>query len=199
MKKYIICIVAISIFVSGCSSAKDKYNALNNYFDSTVKDSTKEVIVINRKYSPNITLEVLKGNKISYINVNGVTQADTTFYKEKDWKAMKKKYGRIQLPEQGYLLENEFWTKEDFRHKKIIFEHYKTQNDLLIKYMNFDNSLNFEVYFFSDPIYYHKRKYLIFTAVQSRLEGGGNSHVVIMEKKHGKWVQTHIGYPDWFN
>ncbi|OUL59923.1 hypothetical protein [Flavobacterium sp. AJR] len=199
MKNYIICIVTISIFVSGCSSTKDKYNALNNYFEAIVKDSTKEVIVIKQKKSSNITLEVLKANQISSVDAKGVKRYDKTFFKEKDWEVMKKKYGRIQLPEQGYLLENEFWTKEDFRHKRIIIEHYKTQTDLLNKYLDMRNDTNYEMYFFSDPIYYHKKKYLVFVTTKSSMIGGGSTFVVVMEKKNGKWIQTHEAYPDWFN
>ncbi|KIA97063.1 hypothetical protein OA93_15865 [Flavobacterium sp. KMS] len=148
-------IVTISIFVSCCSSTKDKYNALNNYFETIVTDSIKEVIVIKEKDNPNLILDVLKTNQI---NAKGVKRVDKTFFKEKNWEAMKKKYGRIQLPEQGNSLEDEFWTKDDFRHKRIIIENYKTQNDLLNKYLDMRNDTNYEMYFFSDPIYYHKKK-----------------------------------------
>lgn len=197
-RNYIIILYAISIASISCSSSKDKFNALNSYFEAEVKDTAKEVIVIQQKISPSLTLKLLKANEIREVTANGLGKSNTSFFNEKDSADFKAKYVKNENEENGWLLKDENWTKDDFRHKKIIFERFTKNNDLLTNYVKLKKNLDYKVFYFSDPVYYQNKNYLIFSSGYGDLMSV-NYCLVIMEKKENKWVQTFAGYPDWYN
>jgi hypothetical protein len=192
-------VIILLLILSSCSTSKDKFNALNDYIKLEIKDTTKNIIVVKEKVSPNKTIEIFNTSQIIALDSKKSGSLDTTLYQEKQWKHMKKKYENIHLTKKDNSLEDKYWTKEDFTYRKIILEGIKglPGDYLFYKYLS---NLNIYVYYFSEPIYYKDRKHLVFTVYQSdRIGGyGGGSSIflVVMKKEKGKWLLTHIAKPE---
>ena len=65
----------------------------------------------------------------------------------------------------------------------------------------YSSTPDFYYYYFSNPIYYQNKEYLIFTVFDGFIFDGlsGSSKIIIYKKKNGKWIQTHEGHPNWFS
>lgn len=199
MKTQISTLLMTLLILSSCSTSKDKYNALNNYINLEIKDTTKNIIVVKEKVSANMTIEILKSSQIISLDSKKTGSLDTILFHEKEWKKMKKKHENIHLTKKDNSLEDKYWTKEDFTCKKILLESIKGLPDdyLFNKYIS---NLNIYVFYFSEPIYYRDRNHLIFTVYQSDKIGGygGGSSIflVVMRKEKRKWLLTHIAKPE---
>jgi hypothetical protein len=192
MKKEILITLLIISLISSCSSTKDKHEALNEYFNTVVKDTSKDIIVIKNKINSNQTIEIFKEGTIY-----GETKLDTILYNERDWKKMEKRYAIDYLAGKNPWFTNEFWTKENFDDKKIIFEDsYVGKADAFLK--KYDYKPSIDIYSFSEPIYYRNKGFVVFTVNKSATPiGYSSTYIVIMKKKSGKWIITHKGLPDW--
>lgn len=172
-------------------TAKDKYNSLNDYFETIVKDTSKTIIIRERKIQNNETIEMFKLNDIWSIDLTGMERLDKKLYKEADWKTMKHKYKNFLSLKKEESIKREFWKKKDFKYKKITLE------NLISGKADFEKKYAlcpvYDMYSFSEPIYY-KKTYLVFTVYKSDIIGGGSVYIVIMKKENDKWVVTHKGY-----
>lgn len=180
-------------------SIREKYEALNDYFDDEIKDQSKEVIIMKEKISTNMTLKLLKINDIWAIDSTGMGRKDETFYKEEEWENLRKQNGNSSLEkiENPLLGKGECcWTSTNFRYKKIIFEDLEIgKSDFEKKYFS---SPSYDVYWFSEPVYYKKKEYIIFTTYKASLGGfGSTTRLIMMKKIKNKWVQSYEGIPDW--
>lgn len=196
MKRYF---VYIGIFlISSCSATKDKYVALNDYFETVIKDKNKEVIIAKEKINSNFTIDMLKLNEIQAIDPAGNITADAELYKEEDWERLKNEYQNTLIKGIRYWDSNEYWAKNDFRHKKIVFENMNTKKGIEPIIEKYDKP-DICVYSFSEPIYYQNKKYIIFTTFEVCI-AGGYPFLVIMKKIKGKWILTHKAYnSNWLN
>lgn len=185
-------------------SIREKYEVLNDFLDKRIKDSSKKIIIMSEKINTNMTLRILRINDI--YSVDSITRKgikeDKTFYKEEEWEKARKKYSKNSIVE----IENAnsrggecCWIAENFNYKNVIFE------ELHIATPEFDkkyiSSPNYDFYYFSEPIYYQNKEYLIFTFLEGTIfpTFSRESNIIVYKNKNGKWVQTHIGNPDWFN
>ena len=218
MKKHMIFTTIILIFILGCASRNnkskiatdngsvhiidsitEKYDALNDYFDTQVQDPSKEVIIFNEKTSTAMTLRLLQINDIWAVDSTGMGRKDEIFFKEEDWEKLRKQNGNYSLEKikNAHLQSGECcWTSSNFRHKKIIFEDLKIgSSDFEKKYFS---KPSYDVYWFSEPVYYKNKEYIIFSTTKSYMGGfGSTTRVIIMKKNKKKWVEVYEGKPDW--
>ena len=171
---------------------KEKLEAINDYFETIVKDSNKEVFIAREKINSNYTLEIFKQNEIQAIDLKGNRTPDTKLFNEKDWKKFKKQNQDPPIQDNRIWDNHKYWTKNDFRHSKTIFESMNKKpgiESIMEKYKKYDIC----VYSFSEPMYYQNKKYLVFTNLKI-YSSGGNPFVVVMKKIKGKWIRTHEAF-----
>jgi len=184
---------------------RDKHDALNDFFDTKIKDHSKKIMVMSSKINTDMTLRMIRINQIAAINSitkKGIEE-DKPFYKEEEWEKARKKYSKNAIAEIEKAASDGgecCWLPNNFNYKNIIFENLRQGSTAFInKYVSHPL---YDCYYFSEPIYYQNKEYLIFTVAEASLFSGlgGSSYIIIMKKnKAGKWVQTHVGYPDWYN
>lgn len=190
MNRYFVYIIIF--LLSGCSATKDKYDALNSYFETILKEKDKRVIIAKEKINSNFTIEMLKLNEIQAIDTAGNITVDTMFFNQEDWGKLKNEYQNTIVKGLRYWDNNEYWTTNDFKHKKIVFENMNTKTGIEPVIEKYDKS-DVCVYSFSEPIYYQNKKYIVFFTTKICI-AGGNPFVVIMEKINNKWILTHKAY-----
>ena len=194
----------------------EKYAVINDFLDTKIKDRSKKIMIMSQKINTNMTLRILRLNEIYALDsIDGTKDfEDKTFYKEANWENARKKYSKNSVPE----IENATdrggeccWVADNFNYKNVIFEELRIGSTAFIeKYMSSKKTdigkdicgtLNYDFYSFSEPIYYQNNEYLIFTVSDGKIIGGlsSSSKIIIYKKKNGKWVQTHIGVPNWIS
>ena len=209
-----VIVAAINPIPKNNDTLIEKYAVINDYLDSQIRDRSKKIMILSKKTNTNVTLKILRLNDI-YVR-DSITlnySQDKTFYKESEWEIVRKKYSKNSIAE----IENATdrageccWVAENFNYKNVIFEELQPGSTAFMeKYMsskivpivqNVDSIAHYKLYSFSEPIYYQNRECLIFTFYKGDLLGlGGSSVIVIYKKKNGKWIQTHIGNPNWIS
>lgn len=194
---------------------KEKYAVVSDFLDTKIKDRSKKIMILSKKINTNMTLKILRLNDICVLDTIDREKCyeDKTFYKEADWEIARKKYSKNSVAEIENPTNRDLeccWVAENFTYKNVIFEESLPGSTAFIeKYMsskvtatevNFFNTLNYDFYVFSEPIYYQNRECLIFTFSEGYIDGlSGSSYIIIYKKKNGKWVQTHIGIPNWIS
>ena len=226
--KYLHFTVIVAIIMTSCASRSDKtmivpinpinkindtlrekYAVINDFLETKIKDSSKKIMIHSKKINTNMTLRILKLNDIYVLDSIDRTKnyEDKTFYKEADWEIARKKYSKNSVPE----IENATfrggeccWVEENFNYKNFIFEELDFGTPAYEKKYFF--SLNeygyeFEDFYISEPIYYQNKEYLIFTFSHGKVFPtlSYSTNIIIYKKKNGKWVQTHIGMPNWIS
>ncbi|MBF4473752.1 hypothetical protein [Flavobacterium sp. HJJ] len=191
----IFIILLIILLISSCSPTKDKHQALNDYVNTVVKDTFQEIIIIKNKINSNQTIDIFK-----FGTIYGETKLDTILYNERDWRKMEKKYAVNYQAGKNLWFTTDFWTKENFNHKRIIFEDsFVGKADAFQE--KYDYKPSIDIYSFSEPIHYKNKRVVVFTVHKTATSfiGLGHTHIIIMKKKGGKWIVTHTGLPDWHN
>ncbi|WP_166926486.1 hypothetical protein [Flavobacterium poyangense] len=189
MKKLLYIVIIIQFFYS-CALQKDRQAPINDYLLSLDLKESQKIMIIQEKINNNVTIEIFKGkiyfepytNK--YERNEGV---DKPLYNEKVWEKMKLKYEEKYIKDQW--IKGNYWTLKDFKHQNIIFiKQEKFPN--AGKYETFDFKENYEVFSFSDVIYYKHKKYAVFT-IKSTTTDYKNidaTSILIMVKSKGKWT-----------
>lgn len=191
MRKYLFHGFIVLLF-SSCQATNDKYNALNDYFETIEKDSSKKIFVAREKINSNYTLEIFKLNEIQAFNSRGDITPDTELFNEKDQGKLKAENPDPPIQDERIWDTNKYWTNKDFKHDKIIFESMNTKKGIESLIEKYGKS-NICVYSFSEPIYYQNKKYLVFTNYKICI-AGRSSFVVIMQKIKAKWIRTHEAF-----
>ena len=224
MKKQFIHIVITLIFITSCASKndktkieenkptiivndtlKEKHAVVSDFLDTKIKDRSKKIMIHSKKVNINMTLRILRLNDIYVLDSSDNTKGyeDKTFYKEAEWEIARKKYSKNSVTE----IENATfkggeccWTAENFNYKNIIFEELEFGTPAYEK-KYFSGLDNYDDFYFSEPIYYKNKEYLIFTFSHGCVFPTENysTSIIIYQKKNGKWVQTHEGMPNWFS
>lgn len=222
--KYINSIIIVVILMVGCAfrsdksivvpiypiskindTLREKYAVVSDFLDTKIKDRSKIILIFSKKINTNMTLRILRLNDIYALDSVDITKdyEDKTFYKEAEWEIARKKYSKNSIAE----IENATykggeccWVAENFNYKNFIFEELDS-GALAFEKKYFTNPIDYEYFYFSDPIYYQNKEYLIFTVFDGKTIDGlsGSSKIIIYKKKNGKWVQTHIGVPNWIS
>ena len=97
------------------------------------------------------------------IDSAGNGRGDATLYKKKDFQKMKKEYKDKCLPGKRIWCNEDFWSIDNFRYKKVILESMNTNKQIEIILDKY-NRADIEVYGFSEPIYYQNKKYDVIRA-----------------------------------
>lgn len=198
--KNMILYIALSIVYTNYSQTKsnlkthekEKLEAINDYFETIVKDSDKVVFIAREKLNSNLTLEIFKQNFIQAIDLKGNIEPDTCLFNEKDWKKFKKQNQDLPIQNNRIWDTHKYWTKNDFRHGKTILETMNQKPGIELIIEKYDKS-DICVYSFSEPLYYHNKKYLVFTYFKICI-AGGTPVVIVMKKINGKWIRTHEAF-----
>jgi hypothetical protein len=197
MKNYfllqVVLLFSMTIFSNALysQSSNDKYNALNNYLETIIKDTTQIVYVAKEKINSNQTLNIFGLNDIMSIDSLGNGKGDSKLFKKEYFEKMNKEYKDRCETSMGIWCNHEFWTKDNFRHKNVVLESMNNNKGIeliVVKYKRTDIS----VYGFSEPIYYQDKKYVVFTVLKSHL-AGYSLFIIVMKKNKDKWVLTHKG------
>lgn len=190
---YTIILLSIANFSNAlfAQSRNEKYKALNDYFETIIKDTTQVVFVAKEKVNSNETLNIFGLNDIMIIDSAGNGKGDNTLYKKRAFNKMKKEYKNSCVPGKRIWCNDDYWTKDNFGYKKVVLESMNTSKEIeviLDKY----NRADIKVYGFSEPIYYQNKNFIVFTIHKSYL-AGASTHIIVMKKIKGKWVVTHMG------
>lgn len=191
MKKYCIYIIIYCFLISSCSTRFDRNSVINDYLSSSVKDTTKEIIIVTEKINPNQIIEIFQGtiseNSENMLERDGGVPA--SLYNDKDWKEMKNTYSSKSTVNSNFWMTNESWNKNNFKMQKITFENYKEVLKKLEKRL-YSNDSEIKIFSFSDPIYYKKKKYLVVAVSLATTKTAGfySSFILIMKKVNGRWV-----------
>jgi hypothetical protein len=206
MKLKIHYIIILLIILSSCSTSKDKFNALNDYLNIELKDSTKRmvinktkgIIIVEEKISPNYTIEKFDECVLSAYHLGYQFRGDTTLYNVKNWTKMKNKYALKQSNKERFYLKNDFWTKQDFTFKRITIEKIEKIKNV-INDPTKDSILNSQIYAFSEPIYYKNKKFIVLSVSNFTYSSipNASSYLVIMKKEKGKWVVLNYVVNEW--
>lgn len=180
MKKKLILLVTVAL--TSCSSAKLTSDPINDYLDNIVKGRGTKIIILDKKISNKRTLGIFKGDFMFNTKTNSYEREgkQSPLYNKEDWDEMSKKYSYDSIPE--------YWKKKDFKLHDIII----AKDELLVKgklYKEYENK-EFPVYSFSNPIFYHKKEYMIFAVLTSSTTFGAepNEFVIVMKRVDNKWV-----------
>lgn len=188
---------------------REKYEVVSDFLDTKIKDRSKKIMIHSKKINTNMTLKILRLNEIYALDSidSKKNYEDKTFYKEVDWEIARKKYSKNSAAE----IENATfrggeccWVTENFNYKNFIFEELDFGTPAYEKKYFFglnEYGYEFEDFDISEPIYYQNKEYLIFTFSHGKVFPTYeiSTRIIIYKKKNGKWVQTHIGVPNWMS
>lgn len=210
--RLIILLISIHLFSSCAPTKMDKYNAINDYLDSKVKDS-EEIMIIEEKSSADLAIIMFYGHDFYPVypdttvltreyGIQGLVldkKGGADLFNKKDWSKMKKKFGKkkgVSSLNRGY------WNSDDFRYKNIVFENRDVffKNITSFKYFDVSDPEK-KVFYLSYPIPY-KKKYLVFSIDVKTTKSIGRSiinHTVVMEKVIGKWIVIEQAESSYFD
>ncbi|MEO8255338.1 MAG: hypothetical protein ABI554_13235 [Flavobacterium sp.] len=189
MKKVLYTFI-VSQFLLNCSINKDQRAPINDYISSLELKDSEKIMIIEEKINNNVAIEIFKGkiyfepytNK--YERNEGVMEP---LYDKKNWEKMRSKYENKYIKEEW--IKGDYWTLKDFKHQNIIFiKREKFPNPG--KYEKFDFQENYQVFSFSDILYYKHKKYAVFVikSTTTNYKNIDTTSIFIMKKSKGKWV-----------
>lgn len=195
MKKYMHSFLFILFFISNLLHGQDKNQAINDYLDTVIKDKNQKLIIIKEKINSDKTIEIFRGTVYldpttkKLVREGGV---EKPLYNDKDWEIMKNKY-KNKLPIgaiSSLWLKNSFWCADNFSRKNVIFEELEEFYKRLEKGESYSLENAIEIYSFSNPIFYKKNKYVVFTVEPSKTNSITFFHefIIVMKKVNNKWI-----------
>lgn len=170
---------------------KDKLEAINGYLDTILKDKPKKIIITSEKINTNETIRMfLCDENNTYLCQYKVWENNENvfLYNKEDFVKMKKKYQDTTSINKEKWLTNNYWKPENFKNKYITFEPFE---DVFVKLEHslYPREKKTMIYSFSEPVYYKKMKYLLFSVTVGSTEFAHfHNSVVVMKKLKGKWV-----------
>ena len=219
MKKQLIFIAFLFFFMVSCvstndkikmtdnksiiivnDSLSDKLEVINDFLEKKIKNSPRKIMIMSQKINTDMTLRILRINDLySLDSLARIVEDDKSFYREEEWEKARKKYSKNTIaeiePAKGRVDEC-CWTAGNFNNKNVVFEELNIASTEFVK--KYSSNPDFYYYYFSNPIYYQNKEYLIFTVFDGFIFDGlsGSSKIIIYKKKNGKWIQTHEGHPN---
>ena len=187
----------------------EKYAVVNDFLETKIKDCSKKIMIHSKKININMTLKILRLNDIYALDSidSKKNYEDKTFYKEADWEIARKKYSKnsvVEIENATFRGGECCWVAENFNYKNFIFEELDFGTPAYEKKYFFglnEYGYEFEDFDISEPIYYQNKEYLIFTFFHGRVFPTYeiSTRIIIYKNIKGKWVQTHLGIPNWIS
>lgn len=179
MKQLRKIVFVVSFFMLSCASPYLKnYEPIKVFLESEKIDKNKFYILQRDKISNIQPLRIFNGDE----GPNHTLPIEEThqLFNSKHWKKIYKTYAHDTV--------KRYWRKEDFPEYNFVLENRK----LLFSDAYYDKyPKGFgrdEVIYFSEPLYYWNKKYILFSYYKGYLYGGSSTQVVIMKKEKKKWV-----------
>lgn len=190
MKGKTIYLILIMFVFNSCASQHEKHTALNNYISTLISDNNSKVIIAKEKINPNIAIELFK---ISALDQYGSLNTNPSIYKEKHWKQMQTKYEVITLLNIKNVWDTtDFWDLNNFNFKGIILESMNTNKGIEGIFKKYNDDYSLIVYSFSEPIYYHHKRFIIFTTIKGTMHSA-RPRIIIMKKIKNRWTEILSG------
>lgn len=178
----------IIIGITSCSSIKISCNPINDYIQNIIKNKEPIIYVVNKKISNKKTLGIFKGDFMLDTRTNTYVRegVKSNLYNIEDWDKMSKEYTYDSVPE--------YWKKRDFKLSNVVI----VDNESFINGELYKKTKNkyYSVYAFSNPIYYKKKNFVIFTVINSSTTFGAepSEFVIVMKKENNKWLVVEKVY-----
>ncbi|MEO8255337.1 MAG: hypothetical protein ABI554_13230 [Flavobacterium sp.] len=189
MKK-VLCLFILSQLLFSCSVNKDPNAPINDYVSSLELKDSEKIMIIEEKINNNVAIEIFKGKTFYYTGINKYIKVEGVMeplYNYKDWEKMRSKYENKYIKEEW--IKGDYWTLKDFKHQNIIFiKREKFPNPG--KYEKFDFQENYQVFSFSDILYYKHKKYAVFVikTTTTDYKDIDTTSILILTKIKGKWT-----------
>lgn len=185
MKKFKIIFLVIPFFILSCASnqyLKD-YEPVKVFLKQERIDTSKSYILQQEKVENKKVLADFNEFKSTgpYYDSNF---KPIVFHNDRQYKKMYNKYINDTL--------KKYWKKDDFIGFNFILKKAIRGNDSINKYLPSE----YWVYI-SEPMYYFKRRYLVFSYDIYNYNGGTTS-LIFMKKEKGKWIIDKISSKDVF-
>jgi hypothetical protein len=172
--------ILVPFFIFSCARSPyiKNYEPIKVFLESSKMDKNKFYILQRDKISNIEPLRIFNGD-IGPNHTLPIEKAHELF-NSKHWKKLYKTYAHDTV--------KKYWRKEDFPEYNFALENSK----LLFSSAYYDKYPNGfghdELIFLSEPLYYWKKKYIIFSYHKGYLYGGSSTQLVIMKKEKNKWV-----------
>jgi hypothetical protein len=209
MKKlfFIFLVITISCKISYSQTENEKYDAVNTYLMTLIKDPNKTTIIVKEKISTNQNLKLFaegKLNDTAFERRNGIQVREggilEPLYDETDFQKMRQEYQDDADDDEYGFSKNSNWKASDFKLKNIFFE---SQDTIQFKKVRGLPAYKYEteIIALSDPIYYKGGKYLVISiAIQNTNPVDYfNHYVIVMAKVKNKWEVIQRGQKYWYN
>ena len=178
----------IPFFILSCNSSKylASYEPINVFLETQKIDKSKVHILQSDKEENRQSLRIFNGGEGAerYINPTDPTDYTDGLYVKKHWKKLYKQYVNDTL--------KRHWKKEDFPNYNFILE---KGTGLMLTRIVIDKYAGtgiHEWFVISEPMFYFKRKFIIFSFRESYSSGGGSTNLVIMKKEKNRWKVVRV-------
>lgn len=174
------------LLLFSCAVLEKKSNPLEQFIKTKLEHG-QEIVIIKDKVNTRTVMSILYGNdnlSEDYENSIPVDSGRSKLLTAKDWKEIYWK--NISDTVAGK------WKIADFTNLKFVFENQVGlwNNNFLARY----EENHKQIIWLSEPIYYVKKKYLIFyyAVGTTSIPGSAERNVVIMAKESDRWKTVEI-------
>lgn len=174
------------LLLSSCAVLEKTSNPLEQFIKTELAQG-QEIVIIKDKVNTRTVMRILYGNdnpSEDYENSIPVDSGRSKLLTAKDWKEIYR--GKISDKVAGK------WKNTDFSNLKFVFENQVGlwNNNFLARYSENQK----RIIWLSEPIYYVKKKYLIFyyAVGTTSIPGSDERNVVIMAKESDRWKTVEI-------
>lgn len=174
------------LLLSSCAVLEKTSNPLEQFIKTELAQG-QEIVIIKDKVNTRTVMRILYGNdnpSEDYENSIPVDSGRSKLLTAKDWKEIYR--GKISDKVAGK------WKNTDFSNLKFVFENQVGlwNNNFLARYSENQK----RIIWLSEPIYYVKKKYLIFyyAVGTTSIPGSNERNVVIIAKESDRWKTVEI-------
>jgi len=174
--------VLFLFFFLSCASSHFESSEPANAFLKLEKFSSEKNYILKMKESNSQVLRIFnRGEGAKHIIYPNKKDYTSKLFNEKDWRKLYSKYSNDTI--------KSYWKNEDFPEYKFV---EGNRNELFTsvfskKYPNLKDVEN--VIVFSEPIYYHRKKFVMFFYhIDNYLYSSNPQIVVVMKREGNKWI-----------
>jgi hypothetical protein len=185
LKKILTLITPFLILSCAGSSYLKSSEPINVFLNTQKLDKSKKYILQKDKAPNRAALRLFNGGEGEVHIIDPLDPIDFTngLFVEKHWKEMYRKYAQDTL--------TKYWKKEDFPDYDFVLENSKGLFGAEF-HDRYINSRIEDVIRISEPMYYNRKKYILFYFNMESFFGSTKPQVVIMKKEKEKWVVVRV-------